>query len=154
MPEKKECKHILNNALPIEKDSFHRTMDGVYDAQLEFMKLINVNRPRGITKRTKRVEASSVAGTELKYFIQWNLAAITNEAEEIRDWTPWKPWKQYPGFDLDLEEIRLEYIDILHFALEALIMLGLDGGEILRYYYAKMDENVDRQKRGYFHGKI
>jgi hypothetical protein len=115
------------------------------------MKMINMNPSPNVKRSTKKLTANTVPGTHLKYFIWQNLAAISNEVEEIRDWTPWKGWKKYPGFVLDLDELRLEYIDIMHFIIEALIMLGLDGDDMARYFYAKMDENKLRQAEGYTH---
>lgn len=81
--------------------------------------------------------------------VQDNLACITNEVEEIREWLPWKHWKNYTGFDIDLEEIRLEYIDLLHLVVEGMILLGMNAEDIHRYYQSKMIENVRRQTEGY-----
>ena len=83
--------------------------------------------------------------------IKGNLEAIHNEAEEIRDWLPWKHWKKYSEAEnaIDLEEMRLEYIDLLHFVVEGLLLLGLGPDEIHRYYVSKSEENIRRQKEEY-----
>lgn len=82
-------------------------------------------------------------------FIRHNLECINNEVEEIRDYTPWKHWKQYPDHVLDLDEIRMEYIDLLHFVLEGMCYLGMTGPDIYRYYISKHLENLRRQREGY-----
>lgn len=84
-----------------------------------------------------------------KNFILDNLQCIHNEVEEIRDHLPWKHWKQYPDHVLDLEEIRFEYIDLLHMVLNGPIYLGLSGPDIYRYYVSKHLENLRRQREGY-----
>lgn len=85
----------------------------------------------------------------LTRILQGNLACITNEVEEIREWLPWKHWKRYQGFDIELDEIRLEYIDLLHFVIEGMILLGMEAEDIHRYYLSKMKENLRRQESGY-----
>lgn len=98
----------------------------------------------------KVLEDSGSARREaLTKMIQGNLTAITQEAAEARDWLPWKHWRRYQGFDIDLEEIRFEYIDMLHFLIEGMILLGMNGEDIHRYYCSKMKENLARQERGY-----
>ena len=40
---------------------------------------------------------------------------ILDECSEVINWLPWKHWKDYSDFEINLEEIRFELIDILHF---------------------------------------
>jgi len=103
-----------------------------------------------IKQDQKFVEDCGSATTRaLTALIQGNLACISNEVEEVREWLPWKHWKRYQGFDIDLEELRMEYIDMLHFVLEGMILLGMDHKDIHRYYLSKMAENHRRQAKGY-----
>lgn len=76
------------------------------------------------------------------------LFAICCELGEIGDEINWKPWKKtQKAVELDL--LRTEMVDVLHFILELMIMWGMTADDIHSYYKAKMQENHDRQERGY-----
>jgi hypothetical protein len=150
MPDKKVLAGIimsrelwLSRPFPYSEDM----LDDIVQAQTSFAKRFHV-----IFVNKDQKELLDTGSSKVKAFsdmIQGNLAAITNEVEEIREWLPWKHWRRYQGFDIDLEEIRLEYIDILHFVLEGLILTGMDAEDIHRYYTSKMEENLKRQREGY-----
>ena len=42
---------------------------------------------------------------------------VEQEACELRDWLPWKHWKNYEDFKYNINEIRFEIIDMLHFVV-------------------------------------
>lgn len=80
--------------------------------------------------------------------------AIIHEAVEARDWLPWKHWKTYqaPSAHEALQirgEVAVEVVDMLHFVLNAAILLGLGPKELAGVYAAKNQENRDRASRGY-----
>jgi hypothetical protein len=71
----------------------------------------------------------------------------------------WKPWKGAheeirkrklsdlsPG---DLKELKMEWIDVMHFVFNAGLAIGVTPNEFYNYYLSKNEENWDRQKRGY-----
>ncbi len=71
----------------------------------------------------------------------------------------WKPWKSThkdirtkklsdlsPG---DLKELKMEFIDVMHFVFNAGLAIGVTPDELYNYYISKNEENWDRQKRGY-----
>jgi hypothetical protein len=71
----------------------------------------------------------------------------------------WKPWKGKhteirdkklsdlsPG---DLKELKMEWIDVMHFVFNAGLAIGVTPKEFYNYYLSKNEENWDRQKRGY-----
>lgn len=154
MPDKKTLAHIIMTEEQYITDYTSATMssttdmlENIVDLQTQFAKRFHSKFIKGSQKEI--IDEGSAAPRAASQMIQANLAAITNEVEEIRDWLPWKHWKTYKGFDIELEEIRLEYIDLLHFVVEGMILLGMDGQDIHRYYVSKMKENLRRQKEGY-----
>lgn len=69
--------------------------------------------------------------------------AIESEIDEVRKGLNWKWWKNKK--ELDIDYLREEWIDILHFWLSGCIELGMDATEILERYIAKNKENFARQ---------
>lgn len=69
--------------------------------------------------------------------------AIDSEIEEVRKGLNWKWWKNKK--ELDIEYLKEEWIDILHFWLSGCNTLGMDATEILERYIAKNKENFARQ---------
>ena len=51
--------------------------------------------------------------------------------------------------DNDKKELFMEWIDILHFIINYAASIGLDARTAYDYYFAKAQENKDRQKKGY-----
>eukprot|EP01065_Artemidia_motanka_P044688 TRINITY_DN6400_c0_g1_i1.p1 TRINITY_DN6400_c0_g1~~TRINITY_DN6400_c0_g1_i1.p1 ORF type:complete len:266 (+),score=138.92 TRINITY_DN6400_c0_g1_i1:49-798(+) len=58
----------------------------------------------------------------------WGLA-ITLEAAELIDSYPWKWWKNVKG-KVDVNNVRIELVDILHFSLSGQMQVGGDGGVV------------------------
>ena len=101
----------------------------------------------------------------LREFVNWNEEAIRDEYRELHSAITgintfpghWKPWKTKHGeamnrsFD-DLtedekKELRMEWIDILHFFMNQGIALGLTPEMITNYYISKNARNIARQKQ-------
>ena len=147
MPDRKTLKHII---IPEHNFDFpdHDMLMEIVKLQREFME--RVKFPVHIQlKEDKLAYTGTARFSGVNIVLQDLLACIHNETEEIRDWLPWKHWRKYEGFEIELEEIRLEFIDLLHFLLDAMIYLGMSGEDIYRYYKCKMDENHRRQEHGY-----
>lgn len=72
--------------------------------------------------------------------------AILDECSEAKDGLNWKKWKS--DKPLDLEYLKEEYIDMLHFLLDIFNVLGMNEYEIVERYDAKHNENVARQVTG------
>jgi len=101
----------------------------------------------------------------LKAFLDWNEEAIRDEYRELANAVTgihtypahWKPWKskhkEAMARNLDaltedeLKELRMEWIDILHFFMNQGIALGLTPELITNYYVSKNKHNVERQKQ-------
>lgn len=101
----------------------------------------------------------------LREFVNWNEEAIRDEYRELHqaitgiDSYPghWKPWKtkhheaMSRSFDEltenEKKELRMEWIDILHFFMNQGIALGMTPEMITNYYVAKNARNIERQKQ-------
>ena len=82
------------------------------------------------------------------------LAAMNSEIEELRDCTFWKHWCAEAGqgrrFELhDLQNARVEVIDMLFFWISLAQCVGLDADDVFRLYQQKLKINHDRQSNGY-----
>ena len=82
------------------------------------------------------------------------LAAMSSEVEELRNCTFWKHWcaEAQAGhrFKLDdLQNARVEVIDMLFFWISLAQCVGLDADDVFRLYQQKLKVNHDRQANGY-----
>ena len=91
-----------------------------------------------------------VAGRWLNDYI----AAASNELEELRDCTFWKHWckeaKEGRRFEVhDLQNARVEVIDLLFFWISMAQCVGLDADGVYQLYKQKLDVNHRRQDTDY-----
>ncbi len=91
-----------------------------------------------------------VAGEWLNNYI----AAASNELEELRNCTYWKHWcaeaKAGRRFELhDLQNARVEVIDLLFFWISMAQCVGLDADDVMELYRKKLEVNHRRQDAGY-----
>ena len=82
------------------------------------------------------------------------IAAMSNELEELRDCTYWKHWckeaKEGRRFELnDLQNVRVEVIDMLFFWISLAQCVGLSAKEAFDLYNQKLKVNHSRQDNGY-----
>ena len=82
------------------------------------------------------------------------LAAMSSEIEELRDCTFWKHWcaeaRMGRRFELhDLQNARVEVIDMFFFWISLAQCVGLDADDVFRLYEQKLKINHDRQSNGY-----
>ena len=69
--------------------------------------------------------------------------------EEIRELSEELLWKWWSKDELDLQNIRVELIDILHFLVSAMISAGLTADKVFDVYRQKHAVNINRQDSGY-----
>lgn len=72
--------------------------------------------------------------------------AMVEELNELQDDLLWKWWSKD---EIDLQNIRVELIDILHFLISAMISAGLSAESISDIYRQKHSVNLARQDNGY-----
>mgnify|MGYP002623643738 FL=1 len=82
------------------------------------------------------------------------LMAMANELEELRDCTYWKHWcaeaKEGRRFEIhDLQNARVEVIDMLFFWISLAQCVGLDAEGVIDLYKQKLDVNHQRQDKNY-----
>ena len=102
-------------------------------------------------------------------FWHMNSHALTDEIHEATDAlggikdgdgsAVWKKWKKahekYSSMKIsdltpsDKKELDMEIVDILHFFMNMAASVGLDAKTMYNYYFAKAEENKQRQQRGY-----
>jgi len=74
------------------------------------------------------------------------LRALQGEAGELEQELLWKWWSKDK---LDLQNIRVEIVDLMHFLTSLALAAGLSADEFHRLYTAKHRVNQERQEKGY-----
>ena len=116
-----------------------------------FAKQAELNRRTGFDAQALRDNFDpQYAGEWLNNY----LMAMNNEVEELRDCTFWKHWckeaKEGKRFQLhDLQNARVEVIDLLFFWISLAQCVGLDADDVMRLYRQKLDVNHTRQDTDY-----
>ena len=73
--------------------------------------------------------------------------ALNHEVIELHRLTDWKWWKK--SVKLDKIDAQNELADIVHFAIQIAIELGMDDAKLLEAYERKNAINHRRRKIGY-----
>ena len=116
-----------------------------------FRKQAELNRRIGFDPDKLRKDFDPlVAGQWLHNY----LMAMSNELEELRDCTYWKHWareaKEGRRYCLhDLQNARVEVIDLLFFWISMAQCLGLTAEDVVKLYDQKLTVNHARQDRDY-----
>ena len=116
-----------------------------------FKKQAELNKRTGFDAQSLREDFDP------QYAGQWlnnYLAAMSNELEELRDCTFWKHWcqeaKDGKRFQLhDVQNARVEVIDLLFFWISLAQCVGLDAQDVMRLYQQKLGVNHTRQDGNY-----
>ena len=74
------------------------------------------------------------------------LAALKAEAVEIDESLLWKWWSKDR---IDLQNIRVEIVDLMHFLTSLALVAGLSAEDFHRLYTRKHEVNRQRQDQGY-----
>ncbi len=116
-----------------------------------FEKQAELNKRTGFDAKALRENFDPQAAGE---WINNYVAAMSNELEELRDCTFWKHWcqeaKDGKRFQLhDLQNARVEVIDMLFFWISLAQCVGLDAEDAYRIYNQKLDVNHKRQDGEY-----
>ena len=70
-------------------------------------------------------------------------------AEEVKELDEELLWKWWSKDEIDIQNIRVELIDVLHFLVSAMICAGLTPGKVFDIYCQKHSVNLNRQDTGY-----
>lgn len=73
-------------------------------------------------------------------------AALKDEVRELEEEFLWKWWSKD---NLDMQNIRVELIDILHFWISLCQVAGMNAEDVVRIYKQKNEVNIKRQLTNY-----
>lgn len=91
-------------------------------------------------------DAAVAPASDTAVWLSNYLRAMQDEARELGEEVPWKWWSKQ---NLDMDAIRVEIVDILHFWISLALVSGLDPDETVRLYRLKNEVNLKRQDSGY-----
>jgi dimeric dUTPase (all-alpha-NTP-PPase superfamily) len=74
------------------------------------------------------------------------LTAMDDESRELRDELLWKWWSKDT---LNMQNIRVEIIDQLHFWISLAMVAGMDADKVYDIYVKKNEVNIKRQENDY-----
>lgn len=105
----------------------------------------------GLALSTSTLSSSARAGaiapgSDTARWIANYLRALQEEGRELSEEVPWKWWSNE---SLDMDAIRVEIVDMLHFWISLALAAGLDAKETHRLYLLKNQVNLARQESGY-----
>ena len=86
------------------------------------------------------------ANSDVAQWLRNFLKAHDDEARELSEELPWKWWSKDP---LDMEAIRVEVVDMLHFWISLALTSGMDAADVARIYRQKHEINEKRQDQDY-----
>ena len=72
---------------------------------------------------------------------------MIHEAVELEDSCAWKWWSD--DEPIDLQNARVEVIDLWHFLISASMVVGLSAADMVGLYLQKHAVNKQRQDQGY-----
>ena len=84
--------------------------------------------------------------TGVNEWLRKYLEALTDESKELGEELLWKWWSKDK---LDMQNIRVEIVDQLHFWLSLAITAGMDAEKVFDIYVQKNKVNIERQNAGY-----
>lgn len=120
----------LNDAV-FEKRNI-RGQDGVV---LSMQALFDQARASGVTP-----------SSDTARWLSGYLKALLEEGRELSEEIPWKWWSKQ---EIDLQAVRVEIVDMLHFWISLALSAGMDAAEVHRLYLLKNEVNHRRQEQGY-----
>ncbi|NLF67794.1 MAG: hypothetical protein GX575_01940 [Candidatus Anammoximicrobium sp.] len=80
---------------------------------------------------------------------QWLARYAKALGEELIELNAELRWKWWSKDGIDLQNIRVELVDLLHFLVSAMISAGLTADKVHDLYRQKHAVNVSRQESGY-----
>ena len=105
----------------------------------------------GDTLEMSQVAAAAERGQNMvndlpNQWLQRYAKAMEEELVELKAELRWKWWSKD---GIDLQNIRVELVDLLHFLVSAMIAAGLTADKVHDLYRQKHAVNVARQESGY-----
>lgn len=125
-----------------------------------------INTQKKLQEETYGINFKNKSLYEIMSYWHTNTHALIDEIHEMTDALGgddgnaiWKTWKlkhhKYKFItvkdlsDNERKELIFEWIDCFHFLINYALSLGIDAKTIYNYYFSKVNENINRQKKGY-----
>lgn len=130
-------------------------LDQLFALQLELndrifaKKDIRDNEGKVLTMAALMAEAQKTGlgpNTKVNEWLGKYLQALDDESRELKEELLWKWWSKD---HLDMQNIRVEIIDQLHFWMSLAMTAGLDAEAVFRIYMQKNAVNHARQENDY-----
>lgn len=96
--------------------------------------------------REPKDEADFTASGLTNTWVGKFLKALQIESQELEDELKFKWWS---SAELDIDAVRVEIIDILHFWISMALASGMDADGVFETYEKKYQVNIRRQVDGY-----
>ena len=84
--------------------------------------------------------------TDVNHWLSNYLTALDDESRELREELLWKWWSKD---HLDMQNIRVEIVDQLHFWMSLAMTAGMDADKVYDIYLQKNKINLERQDKDY-----
>jgi hypothetical protein len=99
-------------------------------------------------KLMEQGEAADALGpnTEVNKWLGNYLTALDDESRELREELLWKWWSKD---HLNMQNIRVEIVDQLHFWVSLAMTAGMDAQKVYDIYHQKNKVNIERQNSDY-----
>jgi dimeric dUTPase (all-alpha-NTP-PPase superfamily) len=116
-----------------------------------------LNMQKELEEKTFGYDFDDMTIEERTAYIKEHSIHLNQEINEALYELPYfKPWKNYEGMTVDQTAVQLrkykeELVDAFHFFMAMMIAVDMDAEEMRTMYFAKHQENINRQKRGYTH---
>ncbi len=110
-------------------------------------KLEEIFRLQHVLNERIGVDTSNMTEEEQAKWVLNYTRAMNQEIAELIDSVPWKWWAKYQ--ELDIQNARVEVIDLFHFLISIAQVLGMDADDVYQAYLKKNEVNHQRQNSGY-----
>lgn len=124
-------------------------LQGELNDRIFAKKDIRDNDGKVLTMEALMAEAGGGAlgpNTKVNEWLGKYLTALEDESRELREELLWKWWSKD---HLDMQNIRVEIIDQLHFWISLALTAGMDARTVFSLYMQKNAVNHQRQESGY-----
>jgi hypothetical protein len=93
------------------------------------------------------IDPNCMSSDDRIQFIKDMVLALGDEAHELLGEIGWKPWAS--SRHINREAAVGELIDMWHFFMNLMLVLGVDATELYERYMEKRSKNISRQQAGY-----
>lgn len=98
------------------------------------------------TLQSEAAQGELGPNTKVNEWLGKYLQAMDDESRELKEELLWKWWSKD---HLDMQNIRVEIVDQLHFWISLALTAGMDAESVFKVYMQKNAVNHQRQESGY-----